>query len=597
MSSFVPKRSIAECKAIIFAPGSPLEIEQALVGGEIQRVFKNLHKNARELWLSYTEKYARLPFIVFESDRLTYQDVRERTFRAASVLREIYGVRKGDRVAIAMRNFPEWIVAFWAIHLLGGVPVLVNAWLPAKVLQYCISHTDSKVIVIDAERAEVLKAQIEELKRTSGAGAVLVVRAHEGKQSAWDGMENWDQVMKNYEGKDDTAWKKEPACLPEDNCLIGYTSGTTGLPKGVLSTQRAFLSTMFMLAAEFAMRALRAGVSAPVVDPFTQQKASLLSAPLFHVLACQSVVSSLARGARVVMIRKWDPEEVARIIVTEKVNAVGGVPSIILDILETELKSAKHNLEAFTYGGSIPPTQLTRTSRDAFPNVQLMQGYGLTETNGAAALNGGQDCLARPASVGTVTIAHDVIIVDMMTLKVLPPGQSGEIWVRGPNVMKEYWKDPEVTSKAKTRDGWFRTGDLGSLDQEGFLYIRDRAKDIIIRGGENIDSSMVENALYSDPRVMECAAVGVPDRRLGELVAAIVVPKQAWKGGKVLEAELIEAAKKSLPGFAVPVMIIVQDEPLEHNATGKILKPPLRDLAREEWERRGANGKPAIAKL
>lgn len=212
--------------AILTAPGQRFEMETQLIGTSAQKVFKNLSPSLRTFWLSHSDVHASSTYVVFESDRLTYHDARARSFRAASVLREVYGVRKGDRVAIAMRNFPEYLVAFWAIHLLGAISVAINAWLPEKELYYCIAHTDSKVAILDPERADILRNRIWDLKREAGATGVLVVRAHESRSGSWDGMELWDKVMGQYKGKDDSAWQKEPKCAPDDDCTIFYTSGT-----------------------------------------------------------------------------------------------------------------------------------------------------------------------------------------------------------------------------------------------------------------------------------------------------------------------------------------------------------------------------------
>ncbi|KDQ17938.1 hypothetical protein BOTBODRAFT_29253 [Botryobasidium botryosum FD-172 SS1] len=591
-SLWKPARSIPECNAILTGPGTPFEIETALVGDRVQRVFKHAPPSMRALWLNSISMYGSKTYIQFESERLSFSDVHSRACRAASVFREVYGVRKGDRVAIVMRNYPEWIIIFWAAHLLGAVVVCVNAWLPAKVLHYCIAHTNSKVVVFDCDRAEVIYRGVEDLKREAGANAVLVVRAHESNRKTWNGMQSWEEVMKRYEGKGDMAWKKEPECLPEDNCSIFFTSGTTGLPKGALSTQRAVMMALFNNLVGYPRAFLRAGQPIPVVDPSAPSKIGLISIPLFHVTAClSSLLPNTATGGHMILMRKWDVKEAVRLIVSEKVTHAGGVPSVVLDLLETTLKSTPNSLESFGFGGAPPPAQLTNISRKAFPNVQLMQGYGMTETNSGVATIFGPDYVHRPTSTGYIFPTNDVLIMDPKRLAALPAGQIGEIWLRGSNLMKEYWRNPEATAQAITRDGWLRTGDLGFLDEEGFLYLRDRVKDIIIRGGENVDSTTVEQALLDDPRIMECAAVGVPDKRLGELVAAIAVPRSAWTGGKVKEAELIEIANKSLPGFAVPVMVIVQDEPLDRNPGGKVLKKEYRALAKKEWERRGGGEK------
>ncbi|KDQ17285.1 hypothetical protein BOTBODRAFT_602185 [Botryobasidium botryosum FD-172 SS1] len=595
MSSPQPKLSMAECHSILTRPGMPFEVKTAVIGNSVQKVLKNLPASVRTFWLSHSATHANLPYVVFESDRLTYQDVRERAFHAASVFRELYGVHKGDRVSLVMRNLPELVIAFWAVHLLGAVPVLVNAWLPAETLHHCIVHTDSKLIVLDCERAELLSSRILDIKREAGATGVLVVRAHEWRGRGWDHMTNWDDAMGQYQGRDDMVWKNEVDCVPEDNAVILFTSGTTGLPKAVLGTHRAFLAMHFLMGLTQARLFLRYDMPAPVQDPTAPQPTNLLSVPLFHITGIQLLLATSSIGGRVVLMRKWDVKEAARLIIDEKVTVAGGVPSIVLDLVESTLRGKPSTIVSFLFGGAPTPAQLTEATRKAFPTAQMGQGYGSSETFGIVANFGGPDFLARPKAAGFPTAVHEVIIVDPKTQDALPSGQIGEIWVRGPTTMKEYWKDPEATAKVLTRDGRLKTGDLGSLDEEGFIYVRDRIKDIIIRGGENVDSTTVENALYADARIMECAAVGVPDARLGELVTVVAVPKNPWKGGKITEEELMGHANKSLPRFAVPVMIVVRDEPLERNPAGKILKKELREMMRDRWLQRKASS--ARAKL
>jgi len=238
-----------------------------------------------------------------------------------------------------------------------------------------------------------------------------------------------------------------------------------------------------------------------------------------------------------------------------------------------------------SYGGAPAAHNLPLRLRRAFPNAMASQGYGMTETNGTAIGVAGEDYVDHSASCGLIMPVNDILI--MNGDKSVPVGTLGEVWLRGPNIMKCYWRDPKATNEVLTKDGWLKTGDLGLLDEDGFLYIRDRIKDIIIRGGENIDSVSIENSLYADDRVSEVAAVGVPDARLGELVTAVVSIKPAYHG-QITEESLISLARKSLPRIAVPVMIIVQNEPLERTPSGKILKGVLRKLAVKEWMKRSS---------
>ncbi|KAG8930927.1 hypothetical protein FRC02_003484, partial [Tulasnella sp. 418] len=290
-------------------------------------------------------------------------------------------------------------------------------------------------------------------------------------------------------------------------------------------------------------------------------------------------------GGRLHFMRKWDREEAIKIIEKEKIARTAGVPFNMLDVTDSENSNALSSVASIGLGGAPVPPNVAQVLLKRFPNADLAQGYGLTETCGGAAAHSGADYLAKPASTGFACPVNDFIVVDEKTGKVLPPNSIGEIWIRGPNIMKEYWKDPVATARVLTKDGWFKTGDIGTIDEEGSIYIKDRAKDIIIRGGENVDSTTVENALFLDPRILDVAAVGVPDKKLGELVTAVVTPKNEFKG-KVNEQELLDLARQHLPGFAVPVMIIISDTTLERNAAGKVIKGRVREMAAKEWEKR-----------
>ncbi|KAJ2915027.1 hypothetical protein MD484_g5364, partial [Candolleomyces efflorescens] len=585
-----PKRSVAEANQLLVAPGAPHEIESRIIDGRLQRVYKNQWPSLRVFWLWAIQQHKDATYLVFEKQRYTFAQVHNRAVRAASLFRHVYGVRKGDRVAICARNYPEYLVAFWACHLIGAVTVLANAWSPLPVLRHCLIHTQCKLIVVDAERADRLEPIVSDFAKEAGTTGILVLEAQDAR---WKGMHLWNRVLDEYTGPLD-AITVDPAVVPEDNASILFTSGTTGLPKGVLSTHRQYLTNVMNVSVASRRAALRKGEDpAPLAAPTGPQKGILISVPLFHVTGSTSLamLATLA-GMKIVLMRKWIPEEAARLIKAESITVAGGVPSMVSDLVDSS--SAGHPLEALMFGGAPAPDTLPPRAQKTFPTASLSQGYGLTETNSVAVGFSGDDYSARPTSCGLATPVNDIAIVK--DDRVLPPGEIGEVWLKGPNVMQCYWKDPGATEKALTKDGWLRTGDLGYVDEEGFLYIRDRIKDIIIRGGENIDSVSVENALYADDRVLEVAAVGVPDQRLGELVAAVVSTKPG-QFGKLTEAQLVKAAQKVLPKFAVPVIIVIQSSPFDRTPSGKILKADLRTLAKKAWEARKADGGSATSRL
>ncbi|KAJ7744452.1 hypothetical protein DFH07DRAFT_890342 [Mycena maculata] len=590
MSDFAwrPKRTVAECHAILCAPGSLHELETRLIDGRVQRVYKNQWPSVRFFWLWASNLYPDRTYIVFEQQQYTYKEVFDRSLKAVAIFNDTYGVQKGDRVAICSRNYPEYLVAFWACHLIGAVAVLANAWLPTTALLHCLTNTQCKVIMLDTERADRLEPVIKKLTTDAKANGVVVLESHEGK-GHWKGMQLWATVFKNYKGDQSKVLQNDPKLVPEDNALIFFTSGTTGLPKAVLSTQRQFLTNTLNTLVARGRAVLRRGEDLAKPSLEDPQQGYLISVPFFHVTQTTSLtMTATFAGAKIVLLRKWNPKEAARLIREHKLSSAGGVPSMSSDLIESEL--AGYTLDGLSFGGAPAADILTVRARAAFPNVTLSQGYGLTETNSIATSFAGDDYIARPSSCGLPSPVNDVLIVK--DGKVVPRGELGEIWIRGCNVMQEYWRDPAATAKVVTKDGWLLSGDIGFQDEEGFVYIRDRIKDLIIRGGENIDCVSVENALFTEG-VMEVAAVAVPDKRLGELVAAVVALKPEYRD-KITEESLIALARTRLPNFAVPVMIVFKAE-LEHNPSGKILKAGLRKLAGREWEKRGRRA--TVAKL
>ncbi|KAF7433422.1 hypothetical protein PC9H_005374 [Pleurotus ostreatus] len=594
-----PRRSLAQTEEILTAPGSLHELQTSLIDGRLYRVYKNLWPSLRDFWLWASNEHADKTYVVFESQRYTYREIFQRSLKAASIYQDVYSIRKGDRVGICSRNYPEYLVAFWACHLIGAVSVLANAWLPIDALRHCLIHTQCRLIIVDPERADVLESSALKMTQDEGVRGFVVLESHEGR-GYWDGMENWISIEQEYQGDSSKLLSQSPGVLPEDNATVIFTSGTTGLPKGVLSTQRQFLTNVLNVLVGSRRAALRRGEDISSTPPPGPQKGILVSVPFFHVTGSTSLsmMASLT-GLKIVLMRKWVPEEALmdvpladRLIREENIGVAGGVPSMVSDLTESSLPG--YPLDALLFGGAPAPDQLAAQARRAFPSAIMSQGYGLSETNSIAVAVAGEDYVTRPTTTGRPTPVNDVIIMDGTTS--CAAGQVGEVWLRGPNVMRGYWRDPEATKKIITKDGWLRTGDLGYLDEEGFLYIKDRIKDIIIRGGENIGSVSVENALYADPGVAEAAAIGVPDKRLGELVAAVVSVKPSYIG-QVTEESLIQTARKKLPRFAVPVMIIVQEHPFEHTPSGKIRKDELRKLAREEWVRRCMTGTEPLVKL
>jgi len=372
---------------------------------------------------------------------------------------------------------------------------------------------------------------------------------------------------------------------PEDDATILYTSGTTGKPKGALGAHRNMTSNIGAGGISAARNFLRAGQPLPESDPHKlPQRVTLLVIPLFHATGLSATLGPMVNsGGKLVLMRRWDAEPAMRLIEKEKVSSTGGVPTIAWQLIEHPAR-AKYDLSsllAVTYGGAPSAPELVRKIGEVFPGSQPGNGWGMTETTATFTSHLGKDYENRPDSAGPAAPVGEMQIRDPADgLTVLATGAVGELWVKGPQVVKEYWNKPQATAETFV-DGWLRTGDLARLDDEGFLFIIDRAKDMLIRGGENIYCVEVENVLYDHPDVMDAALVGVPHKTLGEEPAAVVHLKP---GGTATEAELRNWVRARLAGFKVPVKVAFWPETLPRNANGKILKTELKKVFAGEAE-------------
>jgi steroid-24-oyl-CoA synthetase len=566
-----PAMSIAEAHALLTqTPDSPFEMEEKDIRGVRLRVWKNAPPTLRELF-ELGREHGDLDYIVFQDERISY----EAHYRAvAKFARELKarGVTKGDRVAIVMRNYPEWAVAFWATVVIGAITVPLNAWLTGEELEYALDDSGAKVAIVDGERAERIEGRMDALPYLS---SMIVVRPGAAVPEGW---ENWDDVVgQTYEYMDlPNESVPEVDLEPEDEATIFYTSGTTGKPKGALGTHRNIITNLISLAVAPTRAFLRRGETPEAPSADGPKRAFLLSVPLFHATGCHSIlVPNLAAGGKIVMMYKWDAEEALRLIERERVAAFGGVPAMVWQVLESPNfdKFDLSSVESISYGGAPSAPELVSRIKQAFPKVSPGNGYGLTETSSVTTQNSAEDYQNRPASAGPAVPVCDLRVVDTDNNDV-PLGEVGELLIRGPNVVKAYWNKPEATDEAIDADGWFRSGDLVRMDEEGFVFILDRAKDMLIRGGENIYCVEIEDTLYAHPDVMDAAIIGIPHKILGEEVGAIV---QVTAGSKVTEAELQAHVREHLAGFKVPIKIERRTEPLPRNANGKIVKTQLRE--------------------
>ncbi len=557
-----PARSRAECKAILTAPGMRFEMEEVDIRGVRLRTWKNAPPNLRAIALLGQSHGAR-EFVIYEDERMTY----DAWFRAVARLAHEFqarGVKKGDRVALAMRNLPEWPVVFFAAVTIGAICVPLNAWWTGDELAFGLSNSGTKLLVCDEERWDRLKDRWNDF---SCVNHTFVTRAEHPLNGA-DTLESVIGTPKQYASLPE-ATLPDVDILPEDDATIFYTSGTTGRPKGALGTHRNLCTNILSSGYNAGCAVLRRGE--PLPEP--QPKTGLTVIPLFHVTACSAgLMGNIAAGNTMVYMYKWDPVEAFKIIEREKVSSTGGVPTIAWQLLEhPERKNYDlSSIEAIAYGGAPAAPELVRKIREVFGALPG-NGWGMTETMATVTGHSSEDYLNRPDSCGPPVAVADLKIMSEDGSRELPTGEIGELWARGPMVVKGYWNNPEATAETFV-DGWVKTGDLARLDEEGWCYIADRAKDMIIRGGENIYSSEVENVLYDHPAVTDAALIGLPHQQLGEEPAAVV---HLAPGMQASEAELQEWVAERLAKFKVPVRIAFTPDTLPRNANGKILKKEL----------------------
>jgi len=563
-----PAMSLEQTEALLCAPGTPFEMEEVNIRGVSTKVWKNALPNLAEL-ARVGRSHGDATFLVLEDERVSFDG----WFRAVAALAahfQALGLGKGDRIALAMRNLPEWPVVFFAATGIGAICVPLNAWWTGQELAYGLKDSGSKLLVCDAERLERIQPHREALPDLA---QVLVTRCDQLPA----GVAALESVIGHPAAYGALPAADLPAIeiSPEDDATIFYTSGTTGNPKGALGTHRNLVTNILTSAFGGARQVLRRGEALPEPAP----KAMLMVIPLFHVTACSAMLMGVVFGGhRLVFMHRWDAGKALGLIERERINVTGGVPTIAWQLIEhPERENYDLScLESISYGGAPSAPELVRKIREVFGALPG-NGWGMTETMATVTGHSAEDYLNRPTSAGPAAPVAELRITAEDGVTLLPPGQVGELWAKGPMVVKGYWQNPEA-SAATFVDGWVRTGDLAYLDDEGFCFIVDRAKDMLLRGGENIYSSEIENVLYDHPAVTDAAIVGIPHRTLGEEPGAVV---HLAPGMAATEAELQAWVRERLAAFKVPVRIIFLTETLPRNANGKILKKDLKALFEE----------------
>ena len=559
--------SFDQALSLLTGPGQPFETVDADVLGTTQPVFKNAPANLRDVFV-VTRSHGDKTSVVYEDERCSFADVMGEADALGAALVERYGVKKGDRVAIAMRNYPEWVMSFIAITSIGAISVSLNSWWTADELAFALEDSAPTVLIADDQRIALASATCHRL------GARIIGVRMTG--AAAPGVDRWEDVV--------VAGTPLPEVEigPDDDATILYTSGTTGKPKGAVSTHRAVISAVMAFATRQAIETARtapadgAPVAAEESAPADElQPAFILIVPLFHVTGCVAVMlSCLVGGAKLVIMYKWDVDKALELIQREQVTNFVGVPTQSWDLVHSPRFAEFDTSTLKTIGGGgapAPPAQVELVAAK-FPKGGPNIGYGMTETNAYGPQNLGADYIAHPSSTGRIVPPMRIEARDSQG-DAVPRGERGELWFSGPNLIRGFWNRPDATAETIV-DGWLRSGDLGYIDAEGFVFIVDRVKDMILRGGENVYCAEVEAAIYEHPDIHEAAVYGIPHERLGEEVAATVLLQP---GSTLTEDDLRTYLSSKLASYKIPTHIVITQEPLPRNAAGKFLKRELRD--------------------
>jgi acyl-CoA synthetase (AMP-forming)/AMP-acid ligase II len=548
------------------AAGQPFEVQTVDVRGIPVRAYRHAPGSLRDVWLA-SAGHGDADYLVYNDERVSYREAHRQAAALAARLQAL-GVQPGDRVAIAMRNYPEWMIAYWAITSLGAVVVGINAWWVAQEMSYALQDSAPVVMICDRERLQ----RYAEIAADFTGLSLIGVRCDDALAG---GAESWAEATAG-----DAALPGAEIDPDSDACIF-YTSGTTGRPKGAQLTHRGCVNNIMNVAFANAVQPLAlayAAGRAPDAAGAAEPIRALLATPLFHVTANNCVAQAVTlAGGMLVHMYKWDAGEALAIIERERISAFSAVPMMTRElIMHPEFATRDtSSLKTIGGGGAAMQPDLVGKVPERMPGTRPNTGYGMTETCGIISALSLEFFMDRPTSVGPAMPTFEARCVDGDG-NTLGAGEVGELLVRGAPVIRGYLNRPDATAETIV-DGWLRTGDVAYLDEDGFIYLVDRAKDMVIRGGENVYCAEVENAVFHHAAVAECAVFSVPDERLGEEVAAAVY----LKPGEELDGEALrDHCRSYLAPFKVPRYIWFLPEPLPRNANGKFVKRALRDSLR-----------------
>jgi len=554
------------------APGAQFATTTIDVRGVPIKVFESALPSMRTVW-EMARGYGDRDYVVYEDERYTFAEADAIIRALAARLVDVHGVQPGDRVALAMRNYPEWVFGYWATISIGAAVVGMNAWWTSEEMKYGLSDSKPKVLIADGERVERLLPVLDEL-RDEAPMALMTVRYN---GTLPEGAERWEDVIDPAAAPVDLP---SVEIDPDDDACIFYTSGTTGFPKGAQLTHRGsvhnLLNLVFMtsVAGLASAKAEVAPPPAPAGDA-AAQAVFMAPTPLFHVTAnnCLLHPATIA-GGRIVFTYKWDAGRALELIEREGVTNFSGVPTMSREMLMHPDWGTRDTSTLAGMGGGGAPLQpdLVDKIDKSLSGGAPSTGYGLTETHGIVTANSGSLYVAKPSSCGRVVPTLEAKLVDENDNEV-PADQPGELCVRGAVVIKGYLNRPDATSDS-IRDGWFHTGDVATIDEDGFVFIVDRIKDMVLRGGENVYCSEVEAAIYELDGVAEAAVFGVPDDRLGEIVGVAIVLSP---GASMTEEQLVASLGEHLAKFKIPERVWFLNDSLPRNANGKFVKRDLKE--------------------
>ena len=554
---------IFETKAKITAPEAFFELEEVSLDGRSYKTFKHAPKTLIEV-LNNSRGHGAIDFMVYEGQRYTFDRFYAEVDALAATLQSRYAIAKGDRVAIAMRNNPEWSISYAAITYLGAIVVPINSWGKTEELQYAVSDSRAKVLIADVSRLKLLDSVFGQLNIEA-----IVVDADRSVTATK--VSHFDDVLSEGEGKG----YQVPEQSPEDSCVILYTSGSTGFPKGVVHRHigvcQALMNMMFAgyltMEIEGGAREYKGGA---------ERETPLLTVPLFHATGLLSgFLIPLQLGQKAVLMYKWDSETALKLVEEEKITSMSSVPAIIQDLL-SHPKINDYNLESLirvSAAGAATPPGLPEMIDARFNKPSRSAGYAMTESLAVCSTMIGAIFDFKPDSSGVMSPIMDIRFVDPAG-NVLPEGEAGEIQLRGITCTPGYWEKPEANEKTFHDGGWMETGDIGLIDKDGFIHITGRIKEIVIRGGENIYPGEIEGVAYQMEGIQENVVFGVPDDVMGE---EMVLVAYAPPGHTITADDLRAYLKGRLASYKVPKVIEISDKPLPRNASEKLHKLKVKE--------------------